>query len=234
MDYIDDKSVDCIIADMPYGQTAQNEWDTIIPFEPMWEQYSRVIKDKGVILLFANGMFTAKLMCSNPAMWRYNLIWEKSQPSGFLNARRMPLRAHEDICVFYKSLPAYHPQMSTGPRKISTAEHKRNSKKSTDYRSHQLCSYDSDKRYPRSVLKFPKDIQKSAIHPTQKPVALIEYLIRTYTDPGNLILDPCAGSMTTAIAALKTGRKYICIEKDKEIFQKGCERIQEYTQNQSL
>ncbi len=234
MDYIDDKSIDCIIADMPYGQTAQNEWDIIIPFEPMWEQYNRVIKEDGAILLFSNGMFTAKLMCSNPGMWRYNLIWEKSQPSGFLNAKKMPLRAHEDICVFYKKLPVYHPQMTDGVRKISKAEHKRNSKKGTDYGDYQFSSYDSDKRYPRSVVKFPKDTQKSAVHPTQKPVALIEYLIRTYTNPGDLILDPCAGSMTTAIAALKTGRKYICIEKEKEIFQKGCERIWRYTQDQSL
>ena len=164
-------------------------------------------------------------MCSNPAMWRYNLIWEKSQPSGFLNARRMPLRAHEDICVFYKSLPAYHPQMSTGPRKISTAEHKRNSKKSTDYRSHQLCSYDSDKRYPRSVLKFPKDIQKSAIHPTQKPVALIEYLIRTYTNPGEVVVDNCMGGGSTPVACLNTGRRCIGFEKDGAIYETACRRV---------
>lgn len=229
MQKIEDKSIDCILTDLPYGQTARNPWDTVIPFAPMWEQFERIIKENGAILLFANGMFTAKLMMSNQKLWRYNLIWEKTQPSGFLNAKRMPLRAHEDICVFYKKLPCYHPQKTTGhARKISAATHKKNSKKSLDYHNYTYIDYDSTERYPRSVLKFSKDTQKSALHPTQKPVALIEYLIKTYTEPGDTILDPCAGSMTTAVAAIHTGRNYLCMEQDEEIFEKGKKRVENY------
>ena len=142
MQKIEDKSIDCILTDLPYGQTARNPWDTVIPFAPMWEQFERIIKENGAILLFANGMFTAKLMMSNQKLWRYNLIWEKTQPSGFLNAKRMPLRAHEDICVFYKKLPCYHPQKTTGhARKISAATHKKNSKKSLDYHDYTYIDY---------------------------------------------------------------------------------------------
>lgn len=226
MDLLDDKSIDCIICDLPYGQTARNKWDTIIPFAPLWEQYERIIKDNGAIILFGNGMFTADLMQSNRKLWRYNLIWEKTQPTGFQNANRMPMRSHEDICVFYKKPPVYNPQKTTGhERKVSTAKHKRNSKQSTNYREIENYTYDSTERYPRSIWKFAKDSQKSALHPTQKPVALIEELIKTYTNENDLILDNCAGSMTTAVAAINTKRNYICMEKDKEIFETGRNRI---------
>lgn len=225
MKKIDDKSVDCIITDLPYGQTSRNKWDSVIPFEPLWKQYERVIKDNGAIILFANGMFTADLMQSNRKLWKYNLIWEKTQPTGFLNAKKMPLRSHEDICIFYKKLPTYHPQKTTGhPRKVSKAEHKTNCKETTDYGEHGLTTYDSTERYPKSVWTFAKDIQKSALHPTQKPVALIEELIKTYTNPGDLVLDSCAGSCTTAVAAMNTNRNYICFEKDKDIFEVGTAR----------
>lgn len=148
MQKIDDKSIDLICTDLPYGQTARNKWDSVIPFEPLWEQYERIIKDNGAIILFGNGMFTADLMQSNRKLWRYNIIWEKTQPSGHLNANKMPLRKHEDICVFYKKLPTYNPQKTSGhPRKVSKTEHKRNSKKSTDYREYDFVSYD----------KFPYD-----------------------------------------------------------------------------
>lgn len=211
------------------SQTARNKWDSIISFEPLWKEYERITKDNAAIILFGNGMFTADLMQSNRKLWRYNLIWQKTQPTGFLNAKKMPLRAHEDICVFYKTLPIYNPQMTTGHvRKVSKAEHKVNSKKTTDYGEHGLTTYDSTERYPRSVLTFSKDVQKSALHPTQKPVALIEYLIRTYTNPGELVLDSCAGSMTLAVAAMNTGRNYICIEKDLEIFEIGKKRVEDH------
>lgn len=211
------------------SQTARNKWDSIIPFEPLWNEYERIIKDNAAIILFGNGMFTADLMQSNRKLWRYNLIWHKTQPTGFLNAKKMPLRSHEDICVFYKKLPTYNPQMTTGHvRKVSKAEHKVNSKMTTDYREHGLTTYDSTERYPKSVLTFSKDIQKSALHPTQKPVALIEYLIKTYTTPGDLVLDSCAGSMTLAVAAMNTGREYICIEKDPEIFEIGKKRVEDH------
>lgn len=222
MQKIDNKSIDMICTDLPYGQTARNKWDSVIPFESLWQQYKRIIKDNGAIVLFANGMFTADLMQSNRDMWKYNLIWQKTQPTGFLNAKKMPLRAHEDICIFYKKLPIYNPQKTTGhPRKISKVEHKINCKETTDYGEHGLTTYDSTERYPRSVWKFAKDVQKSALHPTQKPAALIEELIKTYTNPGDFVLDSCAGSCTTAIAAINTSRNYICIEKDEEIYKIG-------------
>ena len=142
--------------------------------------------------------------------------------------KEMPPRVYEDICVFYKKLPTYHPQKTGGhPRKVSKTEHKRNSKKSTDYGEYNFVSYDSTERYPTSIWKFPKDTQKSALHPTQKPVALIEEIIKTYTNPGDLVLDSAAGSCTTAVAAMNTGRNYICFEKDKEFYEIGCKRVEE-------
>lgn len=229
MNNISDKSIDCIITDLPYQQTSRNKWDVIIPFEPLWTQYKRIIKDNGAIILFANGMFTAELMMSNKQMWRYNLIWEKTQPTGFLNAKKMPLRNHEDICIFYKKPPTYNPQMSTGhTRKVSKAEHKVGCKATTDYGEHGLTTYDSTERYPKSVWKFAKDIQKSALHPTQKPVALVEELIKTYSNENDLILDSCAGSMTTAVAALNTNRRVICIEKEEDIYMIGKQRVEEW------
>ena len=225
MKKIADKSVDCIITDLPYKQT-HNDWDEIIPFKPLWKQYKRIIKDNGAIILFGNGMFTAKLMTSNPAMWRYNLIWQKTQPTGFLNAKKMPMRSHEDICVFYKRLPTYNPQKTTGHiRKVSKAEHKVGSKKTTDYGEHGLTTYDSTERYPTSVWKFAKDVQRSALHPTQKPLALIEELIKTYTNEGDLVVDSCMGSNTTGLGCLNLNRRFIGIEKDDAIFKVAKQRI---------
>ena len=189
-------------------------------------QYKRIIKPNGAIVLFANGMFTAQLMMSNKAMWRYNLIWEKTQPTGFLNANKMPLRSHEDICVFYEKPPTYNPQKTTGhTRKISTAKHKRNCKASDDYGKYGLVSYDSTERYPQSVWRFSKDSQQSALHPTQKPVALIKELIKTYTNEHDIVLDSCMGSGTTGVACKSLNRRFIGIEKDKEYFRISRERI---------
>lgn len=228
MNGIPDKSIDMILCDLPYGQTARNKWDIIIPFEDFWEQILRICKDTAAIVLFANGMFTADLMESQRKLWKYNLIWEKTQPTGFLNAKKMPLRSHEDICIFYRKSPTYNPQKTTGhKRKVSKVEHHVNAIKSTDYGDYNFGNYDSTERYPKSILTFPKDTQKESYHPTQKPVALCEWLIRTYTNPGETICDPTAGSMTTAIAALNTGRSCICFEKDKEIFETGKRRVEE-------
>lgn len=227
MNDIPDGSVDCIITDLPFGQTARNKWDSVIPFEQLWKQYKRIIKDNGAIILFGNGMFTAELMMSNKKMWRYNIIWEKTQPTGFLNAKKMPLRNHEDICVFYKKPPTYNPQKTTGHvRKVSKAEHKVSCKNTSDYGEHGLTTYDSTERYPKSVWKFAKDIQKSALHPTQKPVALIEELIKTYTNEGEMILDSCMGSGTTGIAALNLHRRFIGIEMDEKYFEISKNRIE--------
>lgn len=227
MKNIPDKSINMILCDLPYGQTQRNKWDSVIPFEPLWEQYKRIIKDNGIIILFANGMFTAELMLSNKSMWKYNLIWEKTQPTGFLNAKKMPLRSHEDICIFYNKLPIYNPQKSIGhTRKVSKAEHKVGCKNTTDYGEHGLTTYDSTERYPKSVWKFAKDIQKSALHPTQKPVALLEELIKTYSNEGDLILDNCMGSGSTGVACINTNRKFIGIELDENYFNIARERIE--------
>lgn len=226
MKKIDDKSVDAIITDLPYGQTSRNKWDSVIPFKPLWEQYERIIKDNGAIILFANGMFTADLMQSNRKLWKYNLIWEKTQPTRFLNAKKMPLRSHEDICIFYKKLPTYNPQKTTGhPRKVSKAEHKTNCKETTDYGEHGLTTYDSTERYPKSVWTFAKDIQKSALHPTQKPVALIEELIKTYINPGDLVLDPCAGSGSHLLIARENNRKWLGMELTDTYFEIANKRM---------
>ena len=216
---IDDESVDMILCDLPYGVT-QNKWDSVIPFDSLWGAYKRIIKPNGIIILHGQDKFTAKLMLSNEKMHRYNLIWHKTTPTGYLNANKMPLRSHEDLCVFYKNLPIYNPIKTYGhTRKVCTASHKRNSKKQTNYGEYKLdTNYDSTDRFPTSILTFPTDKQKSALHPTQKPVALAEYLIKTYTNEGMLVLDNCAGSGTTGVACINTNRNYILIEKSEEYF----------------
>lgn len=221
-------SVNMVLCDLPYGTTGRNKWDVVIPFEPLWNEYLRISKDNATIVLFANGMFTAKLMLSNKSMWRYNLIWQKTQPTGFLNAKRMPLRNHEDICVFYNKLSVYYPQKTYGnTRKVSTAEHKKNSKMTTNYRDYNYTTYDSTERYPKSVVTFPKDTQKEALHPTQKPVALLEYLIKTYTNDGQLVLDNCMGSGSTGVACVNTNRNFIGIEQENTYFEIAKKRIEE-------
>jgi site-specific DNA-methyltransferase (adenine-specific) len=226
MSNIQNKSIDLILCDLPYGQTSRNKWDTVIPFDQIWKQYNRIIKDNGAIILFANGMFTADLMQSNKEMWRYNLIWEKTTVTGFLNAKKMPLRCHEDICVFYKKPPTYNPQKTTGHvRKVSKAEHKKNCVNTTDYGEHGLTTYDSTERYPKSILQFATDKQKSALHPTQKPIALLEYIINTYTNEDETVLDNCMGSGSTGVAAKNTGRNFIGIELDDTYFDIADNRI---------
>jgi DNA modification methylase len=228
MKNISGESIDMILCDLPYEQT-KNKWDIMIPFKPLWEQYNRIIKNNGAIVLFGNGIFTAHLIRSNMRMWRYNLIWKKTTPTGHLNAKRMPMRIHEDIIVFYKKLPTYSPQKTTGhKRKVSKAEHKINCVETTNYGKHGLTSYDSTERYPTSVLEFATDKQKLALHPTQKPVALCEYLIKTYTNEGDLVLDNCMGSGSTIIAAINTNRKYIGIEKDENYYNIAKDRIEKH------
>lgn len=228
MGIIPNESVDMILCDLPYGVT-KNKWDSVIDLSRLWLQYENIIKPNGAIVLTGQDKFSARLMLSNEKLHRYNLIWEKTSPTGHLNAKKMPLRSHEDILVFYKKLPTYNPQKTNGhERKISTASHKRNSKKTTNYGAHGLTSYDSTERYPKSILKFPTDKQKSALHPTQKPVALYEYLIKTYTNEGEVVLDNCSGSGTNAIACLLTNRKYICIENDKYHFENSVGRVEKF------
>lgn len=218
-------SVDMIFTDLPYG-TTKNIWDSTIDFSALWSEYERVIKDNGVIALWAQSPFDKVLACSNMKLYRYEWIIEKTSPTGFLNAKKMPMKAHENILIFYKKLPTYNPQMTHGhSRKVSTAWHKRNSKKTTNYGAHGLTSYDSTDRYPRDVLRFKWDKQKSALCPTQKPVAACEYMIRTYTNPGDVVLDSCMGSGTTGVAAVKLGRMFIGIEVDPEMFEIADRRV---------
>ena len=224
-------SIDLILCDLPYGITARNKWDEVIPFEQLWDQYERIAKPNAPIVLFASGMFTSNLMQSNVKLWRYNLIWQKTSPTGFLNANRMPLRSHEDICVFYRNLPTYNPQKTSGHvRKQSSAHSKRNSKISTDYGEYGLSTYDSTDRFPTSVLTFASDKQKQdgKLHPTQKPVALLEYLIKTYTNPGDTVLDNCMGSGSTGIACINTGRNFIGIEKEPIYYEIASHRIKNH------
>lgn len=213
MKEIGGKSVDMILCDLPYGVTARNAWDTPIDSLQLWDQYRRIIKDNGVVVLFGSGMFTANMMKAGASMWRYNLIWHKTAPTGFFNARRCPLRTHEDIMVFYKKQPTYNPQKTYGhPRKVSTTKHKQNSEKSLCYNEAKATTYDSTERFPASVITFKTDKQRCSLHPTQKPVELLRWLIRTYTNEGDLVLDNACGSGSTGVAAVLENRHYIGID----------------------
>ena len=232
MKHIDDKSINMICCDLPYEVLNKNnqsaQWDKIIPFDKLWEQYERIIKDDGVIVLFGSGMFSAQLMMSNPGLWRYNLIWEKDRPTGFLNARRMPLRNHEDIMVFYKKLGTYNPQMEYSPDK------KNHPRGSGEHKTTNRCYGEMeegmdniiDYKFPKSVIKIKKEHKcEGNEHPTQKPVELIEYLVKTYSNEGDLILDNCMGSGTTAVACINTNRNFIGFEITNEYFDLANNRI---------
>lgn len=248
---IPDGSIDMICCDLPYGVLHRDnphaQWDNIIPFEPLWEQYERIIKDNGAIVLFAQGMFTAKLMLSNERLWRYNLIWDKCRVTGFLNARRMPMRCHEDICVFYKSLPTYNPQYIEGVPNHSrgTGKHKETNSCYGHYKQdYQGRTYERvprvdstvpyGKKLPRSIIAIKKEHESTVLHPTQKAVELIRWLIRTYTNEGEVVLDNTCGSGTTAIAAIKEKRKFICMEKDPKYFEIAQKRIKRELQSPTL
>lgn len=219
MKNIPDSSVSMVLCDLPYGTTARNAWDKKISLDLLWEEWWRVLKPNGVVALWSQMPFSAELIVSNPKAFRYEWIIEKTSATGFLNAKKMPMKAHENVLIFYKTLPVYNPQMTHGhPRKVSTAAHKRNSVKSSDYGEHGFTTYDSTDRYPRDVLTFKWDKQKSRLHPTQKPVAANEYFIRTYTNEGDTVLDCCMGSGSTGVAAINTGRDFIGIELNDEYF----------------
>lgn len=219
MPNIPDKSVDMILCDLPYGVLNKNnpsaKWDSIISFKSLWKEYKRTIKDNGAIVLFAQGMFTAQVMMSQQVLWRYNLIWKKgNRISGFLNAKRCPLRNHEDILVFYKRQPTYNPQMIIGEKnhKKGGGKHKNTQRCYGNFKD--LPTISTNEKYPISILNFTRE--HPPLHPTQKPVALCEYLIKTYTNKGDLVLDNCAGSGTTAVACKNLGRDYILIEKEEK------------------
>ena len=216
MQTLPDHSVDMILCDLPYG-TTRCSWDSAIPFDDLWAAYRRVVKPNGAIVLFSAQPFTSALVMSNPKMFKYEIIWRKTTPTGYLNAKKQVMRSHENILVFYSKQPTFNPQKTYGhARKVSTAAHKRNSRKAEVYGEYRPATYDSTERYPTSVLTFSRDSQKSALHPTQKPVELCEWLIKTFTNPGELVLDNCAGSGSTGIACMRAGRDYILMEKEQK------------------
>lgn len=210
--------------------TTQCKWDIVIPFESLWEQYNRIIKDNGAIVLFSSQPFTSQLILSNLKMFKYEWIWQKTHPKGHLNAKKMPMRAHENIEVFYKKPPTYNPQITHGhKRKVAKTNYIRESEGDSCYgREVRNTSYDSTDRYPLDVQIFSNANQLGKIHRTQKPVEIYEYFIKTYTNENEIILDSCAGSMTCAIAGINLNRRFICIEKDEEIFESGKNRVFDY------
>ena len=224
MKNIPDKSIDMILCDLPYGTTAC-KWDTIIPFEPLWEQYERIIKDNGNIVLFGTGLFAYKLALSNERLFRYELIWKKSKCGSPLTAKFMPMKRHENILVFGRSASAYYPQMEKGkPYKRNYTPNKKNN---MEYGIKGVATDNKGTRYPISILDFAQQWRRQdQLHPTQKPVALIEYLIKTYTNEGETVLDNCMGSGTTMVACINTNRKGIGIEKDEKYFEIAKNRVE--------
>ena len=227
---IQDKSVDMILCDLPYGITAC-KWDTIIPFEPLWEQYERIIKDNGAIVLTAAQPFTSALVMSNPKLFKYDWTWRKPRGTGHLNAKKQPLRDKEDILVFYKKQPTYNPQMSEGEPYTAMKGGKNtrvSNKGDTTYgkfmNGAEFRNDNSGFRYPKQVIEFGV-VERGTLHPTQKPVALFEYLIKTYTNEGETVLDNCMGSGTTGVACKNLNRNFIGIELDEGYFKIAKERI---------
>lgn len=218
-------SVDMVLCDLPYG-TTNCKWDTPLPLSRLWQQYFRICK--GAIVLFAQTPFDKMLGASNIQNLRYEWIWEKSHPTGHLNARKMPMKAHENILIFYEKLPTYNPIKTAGHIRKSAVKRQDNT---PVYGKQQFSTlaYDSTERYPRSVLKFASDKQKENLHPTQKPVALCEYLIKTYSNEGDVILDNCMGSGTVGVACRNTNRDFIGIEIDKNYFKIASQRINPQT-----
>lgn len=226
---IADKSVDMILCDLPYG-TTQNKWDSVIPFEPLWKEYKRIIKDNGAIVLTAAQPFTSALVMSNPKMFKYDWIWKKPKGTGHLNAKKQPMRDKEDVLVFYRKQPTYNPQFTTGtPYKNKAGkDHSAKNSMTGSYGEYTNFRYDNDgKRYPKQVIEFGV-VERGTIHPTQKPTELMEFMIKTYSNEGETVLDNCSGSGTTAISAINTNRKFILMEMDDKYFDVSGDRIEEH------
>lgn len=228
MSWFPDACIDMILCDLPYSTkehkyTARNEWDTPIPLEPLWEQFLRITKENAAIVLFASQPFTTDLIVSRRGLFKYTLVWSKHMPTGFLNANRMPLRSHEDILVFYRKLPTYNPQFW-----YSTPYETSRGRETTNYGTSRLphitTTSKDGKRFPKSVLEFSHD--KDKYHPTQKPVALCEYLIKTYTNEKDTVLDCVMGSWTTAVAAKNVNRNFIGCELQEDYCAAGAERLE--------
>ncbi len=232
MNGIPDKSADMILCDLPYG-TTQNKWDTVIPFDKLWKQYNRIIKDSGAIVLFGSEPFTSLLICSNIDSFKYNWIWQKNKSTGFLNAKIQPLNDHETISVFYKKQCRYNPQMTKADRVYKRGlvirDKSLDLQQSDNYGEQKSFEQvDNGLRYPKRIQYFNNNFTQQQLHPTEKPVDLLEYLIKTYTNESELVLDNCIGSGTTAIAAINTNRNYIGIELDENYYKIAKNRINEH------
>ena len=224
MKNIPDKSIDMILCDLPYG-TTKCKWDIVIPFDKLWEQYNRIIKDKGAILLFGSEPFSSKLRISNLRMYKYDWIWKKTKAQGFLNSKKMPLKDYENICVFYKRLPVYNPQGII----YGNFQNDRKSKYSKGediYGKEKEFGISHMSNFPKQIIEFSNPSGKGQLHPTQKPVDLLEYLIKTYTQDGEVILDNCMGSGSTGVAALNLHRKFVGMELNENYFNIAKERIE--------
>ena len=231
MKNIPDNSIDMILCDLPYGVT-QNKKDIKIPFKQLWEQYERIIKENGSICLFAQGQFYVDLVNSKRELFRYDLIWDNVLSSGFLNANRQPLRKHEQIVIFYKKLPTYNPQFSKGkPLHGKGILYKSKENKNNNYGKFNPLEdtrKGSTDKYPTSIITVSKSHPSKYMHPTEKPVDLLEYLIKTYTNEGETVLDNCMGSGSTGVACINTNRNFIGIELDEKYFNIAKERIKNY------
>lgn len=215
MKKLPDKSIDMILCDLPYGIT-QNDWDCYLPLEELWLEYKRVIKPNGAIVLTSSGIFTARLIMSQPKIYKYKWVWEKSKSTNFLNAKKQPLRKHEDICVFYQKQPTYNPQMRSGEPYDKGV---RKNQLSGNYGDFSPVHVKSDgERYPVDMLYFKTaESEGEVFNPTQKPVELGKYFVRTYTNPGDIVLDNTFGSGSFLVAALEEGRNFIGIEKNTDV-----------------
>jgi len=223
MPEIETGSIDMILCDLPYG-TTQNKWDTVIAFNLLWKQYERIIKSNGAIVLTASQPFTSALIMSNPKIYKYNWVYSKNKSTGFLNAKKQPLNDYEDICVFYKKQCTYNPQMTIAQTIYKRGQVKR--KKSDCYGNEKdFKQVDNGLRYPKRIQYFNNNKTQEQIHSTQKPIPFMEYLIKTYTNEGELVLDNCIGSGTTAIACLNTKRNFIGMEQEQKYFEIANKRI---------
>lgn len=228
-----EKSIDMILCDLPYGIT-KCEWDKPIDFEKLWEQYTRIIKDNGAIVLFSSQPFTTDLINSNRKLFRYEIIWEKTQKTGFYNANKMPLKGHENILIFYKKLPTYNPQKYIVERNDIGRVREKKADRCVLYGHANAQDYkETGERYPHDVIHFSNwngalfgKTQNATKHPTQKPIQVLEYLIKTYSNEGDVVLDNCMGSGSTGVACINTNRDFIGIELDKNFFVIAKERIE--------
>jgi site-specific DNA-methyltransferase (adenine-specific) len=216
--------VDAIITDPPYGTTAC-KWDSIIPFEAMWERLNKVIKLNGAIVLFGSEPFSSALRMSNIKNYKYDWVWDKVKGTGFLNANRQPMRNHELIHLFYKKQCLYNPQKTTGHKNKKSIRRVGHQAGETYGKTNKDNIYESTERYPRSIQVFSSDTQNSSLHPTQKPVKLLEYLIKTYTNENEIVLDFTMGSGTTGVACVNTRRRFIGVEKDEKYYDIAKERL---------